>query len=323
MEDVVIGIDLGGTYTKFGIVRRSGEVLASGQIATDRWDRVEDFLEHLSEALHALMRGNVELMQVAGIGIGAPNGNYLKGTIEHAANLRWKGIVPFADLFRPHFDCPVYLTNDANAAAIGEMVFGAARGMRDFIVVTLGTGLGSGMVTSGRLLYGHDGFAGELGHTCAIPDGRQCGCGRKGCLETYVSASGICRTFFELMVQHPRPSLLSQESFDSLTSRKVAEAALQGDLVAMEVFERAGSVLGARLADAVAYTSPEAIFLCGGVARAGELLFAPVRRSFEEHLLQVFREKIRILPSGLPEGQVGILGAAALVPDSGSPADFS
>lgn len=313
MIDVVIGIDLGGTFTKFGLITRSGETLASGSIPTDRFDKVEEYQDDLAGAIREMMQNLVPDVHLLGMGIGAPNANYYKGTIEYAANLKWKGVVPFVDMFRRFFDVPMVITNDANAAAIGEMVYGGARDMMDFIVITLGTGLGSGIVSNGKLVYGHDGFAGEIGHTCAVRNGRQCGCSRKGCLETYVSASGICRTFFELMAGEPQPSMLSNVGYDSLTSQMVAEAAQKGDALALKTFEVTGSMLGAHLSDSVAYTSPEAIFLCGGVAKAGNLIFEPTRRSFENHLLNIYKGNIQILPSGLPDSNVGVLGAGALI----------
>lgn len=251
--------------------------------------------------------------QIAGIGIGAPNGNYLKGTIEHAPNLAMKGIVPLADLVGAYFDVPVYLTNDANAAALGEHIYGGAKNLRHFIMITLGTGVGSGIYIDGRMVYGHDGFAGELGHTTVIPNGRQCNCGKKGCLETYCSANGLRRTVFELLANNIEDSPLRQLSFNEVTSHKIYEFAMEGDTIANKAFEITGDILGKGLADAVAFSSPEAIFIFGGLANAGEILFNPLRISFENNLLPIFRNKIEIRKSELEAGTAAIVGASALV----------
>lgn len=251
-------------------------------------------------------------LEMAGIGIGAPNGNFYRGTIEYAPNLHWPGIVPLAEMFRECLQLPAVLTNDANAAAIGEMLFGSARGMKDFIVMTLGTGVGSGIVVNGALVYGHDGFAGEIGHTIFDPNGRKCNCGRKGCLETYTSATGVCHTARELLRRDERASVLRSLDAAQLTAADIAQAAEQGDALALEVFEITGEILGLKLADAVAHTSPEAIFLFGGLANAGSLIFEPTQRHMERQMLNIFKGKVKLLPSGLRGGKVAVLGAAAL-----------
>lgn len=251
--------------------------------------------------------------ELKGIGIGAPNGNYYRGTVENPPNLSWKGVIDIVGMFRRYFDIPVVITNDANAAALGEMLFGAAKGMKDFIVITLGTGVGSGIVANGQLIYGADGFAGEIGHTIYDPLGRQCGCGRRGCLETYASAGGICRTVFELLSERRDESELRSVSFDTLTAKMVSDAALRGDTIAREAFEITGRILGFKLAESVAHTSPEAIILFGGLANAGELIFEPTKRHLENSLLPIYRGKVKILPSGLKEGNTAVLGASALI----------
>ncbi len=310
--EAVIGIDIGGTFTKFGIVDRKGNCYAEGSIPTNSDKNVEDYVSHLSVELKNLL-GKHSNLEIKGIGIGVPNGNFYKGTIEHAANLKWKGIVPLVDLFKKHFNLPVVLTNDANAAAIGEMIYGGAKQMRDFIVITLGTGLGSGIVVNGHLVYGHDGFAGEIGHVNVYRDGRTCGCGRKGCLETYVSATGIKRTVFELLAKSTHKSKLRSISFDDLTAEDIAKAANEGDKIAKEAFEITGQILGYKLADSVAHTSPEAFFLFGGLAKAGDLILQPTRKALEENLLPVYKGKIKVLLSEMQEVNAAVLGASALI----------
>ena len=249
-----------------------------------------------------------------GIGIGAPNGNFYNGTIEFAPNLPWKGIIPVVALMKKHFpDADTVLTNDANAAAWGERIYGAARGENDFIMITLGTGVGSGIVTNGALVYGHDGFAGEIGHTIVYPNGRQCGCGRKGCLETYTSASGIVKTAVELLESAAEKSLLSNIPKEKITSKEIAEAALKGNKLAIEVFDKTAWYLALKLADAVAHTSPSSIYIFGGVAKAGNLLMLPLKTYFEEFLLQIFKNKVALKWSALPDNDAAILGAASLV----------
>ena len=273
---------------------------------------MKDFVRALHERIQVLLQKLGMQNELKGIGIGAPNGNYYNGTIEFAPNLRWRGVIRMVDLVKQHYDTLVVLTNDANAAAIGEMMYGGAKGMRDFIVITLGTGLGSGIVVNGELVYGHDGFAGEIGHTIVDPNGRQCGCGRRGCLETYASASGIKRTVFELLADSNTASELRAVNFNDLTAAMLTEAATRGDKLALEAFERTGKILGLKLADAVAHTSPEAIFLFGGLAHAGEFIFEPTQRHMEANMLNIYKNKVKLLPSGL-KNNVAVLGASALV----------
>ncbi len=311
MKDVVIGVDIGGTYTKYGIIDRIGNCLLEKSICTNSNNGVEEFVKITSETLKSDL-AKFKDINLEGIGIGAPKGNYYKGTIEFASNLKWKGIVPLVDLFKKYFSIPIILTNDANAAAIGEMIYGNAKSLRDFIVITLGTGLGSGIVSNGKLIYGHDGFAGEIGHTIVIPNGRECGCGRKGCLETYVSATGIKRTVFSLLANSIEDSRLRNISFNELTAEMITEAAKNGDHIAIEAFNYTGSLLGLKLADSVAYTSPEVIFLFGGLAKAGDLILNPTKEHFEKNLLDIYKGKIKIILSGMDELNAAIMGAGAL-----------
>ncbi len=312
MNDAAIGIDIGGTNTAIGVVNREGICLADTSIATGAYEDVKDFVRALHERIQVLLQKLGMQNELKGIGIGAPNGNYYNGTIEFAPNLRWRGVIRMVDLVKQHYDTLVVLTNDANAAAIGEMMYGGAKGMRDFIVITLGTGLGSGIVVNGELVYGHDGFAGEIGHTIVDPNGRQCGCGRRGCLETYASASGIKRTVFELLADSNTSSELRAVNFNDLTAAMLTEAATRGDKLALEAFEYTGKILGLKLADAVAHTSPEAIFLFGGLAHAGEFIFEPTQRHMEANMLNIYKNKVKLLPSGL-KNNVAVLGASALV----------
>lgn len=314
MDDrtIVLGVDIGGTFTKLGYVARNGTVLTHISIPTEAQKPAEEFFERLVAEAEKLRASLQQEYSLAGIGIGAPNGNYYRGTIEQPPNLSWK-FVDVVGTLRRWYDIPIALTNDANAAALGEMLFGAARGMKHFIEITLGTGLGSGIVVNGELVYGHDGFAGELGHTVVDPEGRSCGCGKRGCLEQYASATGIIRTVEELLTTTSIPSSLRSIALEHLTAKDVYDAAMGDDSLAREVFERTGKYLGIKLADAVAHTSPEAIILFGGVADAGELLFAPTKRWMEEYLFPIFRNKVKILPSQLPRGTAAILGSAALV----------
>ncbi|MFA0964230.1 ROK family protein [Roseivirga sp. BDSF3-8] len=313
MSELALGIDIGGTYTKFGYVDKDGNILAEGKLQTFGHASLQAYLQELNQKLDVLEQ-SLSGYTLKGIGIGAPNANIYKGTIEHAPNLEWKGIVPFVEEFKKFRDYPVTITNDANAAAIGEMVFGAARGMKHFIVITLGTGLGSGIVVDGKLVYGADGFAGELGHVIAIEGGRMCSSGKRGCLEAYVSATGICRTVFELLSDAIVDSPLRDYSYRELTSKTIYEAAVRGDYIASQAFEYTGNILGRKLADFVAATSPEAIFIFGGLAGAGDLLLKPVRKSFEKYLFNVYnKDNIAIRLSGLGEKSAAILGASALV----------
>lgn len=315
VNTVVLGVDIGGTNAKLGYVDREGNCLGSSTVSTGAHQSADLFFRRLHDAAESLREKLGLDCALAGIGIGAANGNVYKGTIECSGNLGWDYVDVRAELGK-HYAVPVAVTNDANAAALGEMLFGAAQGMKDFIVITLGTGLGSGIVANGKLIYGADGFAGEIGHTLIDPSGRECACGRKGCLETYCSATGLCRTVQELICNTLLPSALRAVSYQDLSAAKVSEAARQGDPIAQMAFEACGHILGLRLADSVAHLSPEAIILCGGMAAAGELILDPTRRSLEKHLYPVYRNKVKLLPSGLPEGNIAILGAGALIWDS-------
>lgn len=312
MKDVTVGIDIGGTNTKFGIVDRSGNVLSQGSISTKGHESFESFFEEMATAIRESLV-HIGPAHLLGIGVGAANGNYYHGTIEHATNLPWKGIIPLAELVKKEFDVPCIVTNDANAAAVGEMVFGAAKGMKDFIVITLGTGLGSGFVSNGKLINGKHGIAGEVGHTSVNPAGRFCNCGNRGCLETYVSATGIKRTVYKLLADHLEDSVLRSISFDHLDTKMITDAALNGDIVANAAFEYSGRILGMKLAETVAHTDPEVIFLFGGLSLAGDLIFKPTIHHMEANLMPVFRGKIKILPSGLQNQAASILGASSLV----------
>jgi len=312
-KEVVVGIDIGGTNTDFCIVDREGNCLLKDSIRTDKYEDVEPFLDELTGKIKEQIQSQNGNLNVVGIGVGAPNGNYFTGSIEFAPNLKWKGVVPLAELINKRMNLPVVLTNDANAAAIGEMIYGAAKGMKDFIVITLGTGLGSGIVVNGELLYGHDGFAGELGHTVVYPDGRMCGCGKQGCLETYASATGITRTVIEMLENSEEPSILRNIPKDKLNSEEIFLAAQKNDKLALECFEYTGKILGMKLADAVAFSSPEAIILFGGLAKAGEYIFAPTKKYMEYYLLPIYRNKVKLLPSLLKKENAAVLGAAALI----------
>ena len=306
-----LGIDVGGTYTKFGLVDKDGESLLETQIPTTGYDTIDAFCEYLRKSFDEATT-SLENIEIIGVGVGAPNGNYYKGTIEYAPNLKWKGIVPFIETLKKYFEYPAVLTNDANAAAIGEMIFGGAQGMKNFIVITLGTGLGSGIVANGELVYGHDGFAGELGHTTAFYGGRMCGTGKRGCLEAYASATGIKRSAFYLMADSMEESELRKYSFNELTAKHISDAALNGDWLAREAFRMTGEILGKKLAEFVAFSSPEAIFLFGGLAKAGKLIIDPTKKYMEEHLIEIFRNKVKIQPSGCHDKNSAVLGASAL-----------
>lgn len=312
LVDVILGVDIGGTNTVFGYVDDSGHCLHEASMPTKSEEPAEKFFERFYATESKAFAGLKDRCRLLGIGMGAPNANYYRGTIEQPPNLKW-GFVNVVQTMKKYYGIPVALTNDANAAAIGEMVFGAAKGMKDFIVITLGTGLGSGIVANGQLIYGADGFAGEIGHTVYDPAGRDCGCGRKGCLETYVSASGIRRNVYELLAKRNTASEFRDVSFNTLTAKMISEAAQRGDAIALEAFAMTGEILGFKLADSVAHTSPEAIILFGGLAAAGDLLFKPTHRSLEQHLLPIFRNKVKLLPSGLPSGNAAVLGSSALM----------
>ncbi|MBA4410747.1 MAG: ROK family protein [Bacteroidota bacterium] len=319
MKKVAIGVDIGGTNTAIGIVDDLGNVILKDNIATPTDGDVDRYVDDLSVAIHELINSaklvNPEL-DVLGIGIGAPNGNYYAGTIEYAANLAFKGIVPLVKLLKvkfPEFQA-IALTNDANAAAIGEMIYGGAKGMKNFVMFTLGTGVGSGIVVNGDLVYGSDGFAGECGHTTLFPDGRLCGCGLRGHMEAYCSAPGMKRTAFELLAKYNATnSLLANKSFNELDSKAIFEAAEKGDQIANEVFELTGKWLGISFADTAHHLSPEAIFMFGGPTAAGDYIFKPTKESMEQNLLTTFKNKIKILPSQLKPGDAPIVGASALV----------
>jgi glucokinase len=311
-EKVVLGVDIGGTNTKFGYVDSKGNCLARASMPTDANRPADSFFRRLHENSVNLFRDLKKEYELVGIGIGAPNANFYKATIENPPNLAWDFVDVRAELNK-YYDIPVAVTNDANAAAMGEMLFGAAQGMKDFIAITLGTGLGSGIVANGELIYGADGFAGELGHTTVDPNGRECVCGKRGCLEAYCSATGLCRTVQELLCNTIQSSTLRRISDEELTGKIVFEHAQQGDSLARQAFESCGHILGLKLADSVAHVSPEAIFLLGGMAAAGPLIFDPARRSLEEHLFPIFRNKVKLLPSKLTKGNTAILGAGALI----------
>ena len=314
LEQLAIGIDIGGTNTKFGIVDRDGNVLFSGKISTTDHPEIETFIDELYNELSLLITKSGGTGRIKGIGIGAPNGNYYTGNIEYAANLVWQGIVPLSKLVEAKFKLPVVVTNDANAAAIGEMMYGAAKDMNDFIMITLGTGVGSGIVANGKLIYGHDGFAGELGHTIVIPDGRlHEGTGKKGSLESYASATGVRFTALEILEKRKEPSLLRKVPKDKLDSKAVYEAAIEGDKLALEIFDFTGRILGLALANAVMFSSPQAIILFGGLTKAGDLILKPTKKHMEENLIKVFENKVKILVSHLKEADAAILGASALV----------
>ncbi|MCX8104980.1 MAG: ROK family protein [Ignavibacterium album] len=309
---LVLGVDVGGTNTVFGLVDKIGNVFLLDSIPTQADKSAENLFSRLFEKFHSLSSDAKEEFDLVGIGIGAPNANYYKGTVENPPNLNW-GFVDIINLIKKFSDVPVALTNDANAAALGEMYYGAAKGMKDFIVITLGTGLGSGIVVNGNLVYGHDGFAGEIGHTIFDPQGRQCGCGRKGCLEAYASAPGIKRTVMELIAKTNLKSRLRSISYENLDAKLITELALNGDELALEAFDFTAKVLGIKLADAVAHTSPEAIILFGGLANAGDLLLVPTKKYLDENVFHVFKNKVKILKSELNEGKSAVLGAAALI----------
>ncbi len=313
MQRLAIGIDIGGTNISYGVVTDNGIVKLKESFPLKEFNDVNVFVDYLANRIKNSLNGLGTEFQLMGVGIGAPNGNYYNGTIEFAPNLPWKGVIPLANLLSNKIGIPVKLTNDANAATMGEMIYGNAKNLNDFMMITLGTGLGSGFVANGKLILGHDGFAGELGHAIFDPNGRQCNCGRKGCLETYASASGIVRTVKELLEKSDEPSLLRNIPIDEINSEMIYKASLERDSIALKAFDYTAYVLGIMLANAVTITSPEVIFLFGGLANAGDRLFKPVKRYFNEYLLEIFKNKIEIKPSGLSENDAAILGAAALV----------
>jgi len=316
LEPLAVGIDIGGTGTKFGIVDRIGNVLFTGDISTKKHKKIETFIDELHDKLFALIQTVGGSGRIRGIGVGAPNGNFYTGTVDYAPNLPWKGIIPLAQLIQDKFQLPANLTNDANGAAIGEMMYGAAQGMKDFIMITLGTGVGSGIIANGHLILGHDGFAGELGHTIIIPDGRYHeGTGKYGSLESYASATGVMLTAKEILEKTSDDSLLRKIHIDEIDSKKVYDAAIQGDKIAKEIFDYTGKILGLALANFVMFSSPEAIILFGGLTKAGDLILKPTREHMEANLIQVFQNRVKILVSHLRESDAAILGASALVWD--------
>ena len=317
MKPYVIGLDLGGTNSVFGIVDTRGDIKATTAIKTGGFDTAEAYVDACVEALQVIIEQCGGLEKIKAMGIGAPNANYYNGTIEFAPNLPWahNGVVPLAKMFSERLGgIPVAMTNDANAAAVGEMVYGVARGMKNFIVITLGTGVGSGIVVNGQLLYGHDGFAGELGHVTMVrgEEGRLCGCGRKGCLETYCSATGVARTARELLEKTDRPSLLRDMKPEDITSLDVSIAAGKGDELAKEIYQFTGKMLGEACADFAAFSSPEAFIFFGGMVKAGDLIMRPIREAYDAHVMPVFRGKAQFLVSGLDGATAAVLGARAI-----------
>lgn len=312
MKPYVLGIDIGGTNTVFGIVDARGIVIASDSIKTQKHAKIEDYIDELYTEATRLIKANDAEDKIYGIGIGAPNGNYYTGMIENAPNLLWPN-VPLAKLVTEKFGIPVAITNDANAAAIGEMTYGAARGMKDFIMITLGTGVGSGIVINGQLVYGHDGFAGELGHLIVKRNnGRLCGCGRTGCLEAYCSATGVARSAREFLEIRTEPSTLRDLPIESITSKDVYDAAMNGDKLAKDVFNYTGTILGEALADMTVFSSPEAFILFGGLSKSGDLLMKPLREAMDRSMLNIFKGKPKVLLSELKEADAAVLGASAL-----------
>jgi glucokinase len=311
MKDVVAGIDIGGTNIIFGLVDDSGNVIVEDRLRTADFPDVRDYVNAQVKGIGKLLDANTGY-RLAGVGMGAPNANYHKGTIELAPNLAWKGVVPLAEMITGKINVPVFLTNDANAAAMGEMIFGAAKGMKDFIILTLGTGLGSGIVVNGELVYGHTGFAGEMGHMIIVRNGRECGCGRRGCYETYASASGLVKTVLILMGEMRNESILRDLPPSELTSKRIVEEAEKGDKIALEALKYTAEMLGVGITNAITFSSPEAIFLFGGLVKAGELLLGPVRDYVDQNVMPIFRGRVKILPSTVSESNAAVLGAAAL-----------
>lgn len=310
----VIGLDLGGTNSVFGIVDRRGSIIATTSVKTQEQDDVEVYVDNCCTALKKIIEevGGIEKIQA--MGIGAPDANYYTGIIDNPANLPWKGEIPLAKMFSDRLGIPVALTNDANAAAIGEMAYGAAKGMKNFIMITLGTGVGSGIVVNGQVVYGSDGFAGELGHVIVdkSSEARSCGCGRKGCLETYCSATGVARTAKMIVSSSERPTLLRNIPLDEITSKDVAIAAGQGDEVAKEIFEFTGKILGEACADFAAFCSPEAFIFFGGLTKAGDLLMDPIKKAYDENVLFLYKNKAQMIVSELDDAGAAVLGASAL-----------
>lgn len=310
----VIGMDMGGTNTVFGIVDARGTVISKSAIKTSTHpDDVNLYIDDLYVEMMKLIETAGGIDKIKGIGVGAPNGNYYTGNIEFAPNLPWKGVIPFANLMATKFGIPAALTNDANAAAVGEMTYGAARGMKNFIMITLGTGVGSGIVIDGKVVYGHDGFAGELGHVNVMRNnGRLCGCGRTGCLEAYASATGVARSAREILETSTKESLLRNIPVEDITSKDVFDAAMEGDEIAKDIFKYTGKILGEAFSDFVAFSAPEAIILFGGLSKAGDLILNPIKEHMEKNLLPIWHEKVKVLFSELKEADAAVLGASAL-----------
>ncbi len=307
-----IGIDIGGTNTKLGIVDEKGVVIKRHEFKTTDYSDFPTYMKGLEEAIKVLTKDQTGECQ--GIGLGAPNGNYYKGTIDFAPNLPFGECAPIVDTLRKAFGYKhIYLSNDANAAAVGEKIYGGGKNLDHFIVITLGTGLGSGIIIDGKLLLGVDGFAGELGHVCAVPNGRICGCGKRGCLEAYASATGIKRTFLEMLSKYNGESIIANKTWDELDARVIEDAARAGDMPSIETYKITGSILGRCLADFVHFTRPSTIFLFGGPVKSGELIFDPTRKALEKNLMPVFKNKVQVLPSELPASDAAILGASAMV----------
>ncbi|MBV6646372.1 MAG: ROK family protein [Cyclobacteriaceae bacterium] len=315
MKNIAIGIDIGGTLTKVGLVDKEGELYGHLDFPTTGHTDFDAYLDALRNHAEKLKKDLHIPYQIVGVGIGAPNANYYRGTIEYAANLEWKGIVPILEKMKLRYDLPTYITNDANAAAIGEMIYGNASDMKDFMVITLGTGLGSGIVTNGQLIYGYDAQAGELGHLMIAEGGRMCGTGRRGCLEAYVSSTGLKRTVFYLLCDSMEDSVLRDYAFNDLHGEIITKAAEDGDPIALEAYRMTGEILGKQLANFVAYSHPQAIFLLGGLAKAGKWIFEPTERYLKDSLLPFYEGKVQLQPSGMMEKNAAILGAAALVWD--------
>lgn len=315
-KSLVIGLDLGGTNSVFGVVDSKGEIIATTSIKTQAYPSVDQYIMESVKAIKQIAEQVGGMEKIRAMGIGAPCGNYYKGTIEHAANLVWaKGIVPLANIFVNELGIPVVVTNDAKAAAMGEMKYGVAVGMTNFVELTLGTGVGSGIVANGQLIYGFDGFAGELGHMIVEPDGRPCGCGRKGCLETYCSATGVVRTAIAMLEESPEATSLRDIATDKLTSYEVYKAAMAGDTMAQEVFKQTGRRIGIACANIATFLSPEAFIFFGGLAQAGELLLRPLEEAYNENVLSLYKGKARFLMSGLDGAKAAILGASAIAWD--------
>ncbi len=309
----VIGIDMGGTNTVFGVVDARGHVIARSSIKTQQYPEINGYIDALHEEMMKIIDSVGGIETIRGIGAGVPDGNYYTGNIEFAPNLPWKGVVPFAQLLTDKFGVPASITNDANAAAMGEMTYGAARGMKNFIMITLGTGVGSGIVIDGKVVYGHDGFAGELGHTTAVRhNGRPCGCGKYGCLEAYASATGVARTAKEIISTTTQDTLLRKLDIDNITSKDVYDAAVEGDKVAIEIFNTTGRYLGEKFADFIAFSAPEAIIMFGGLTKAGDFIMKPVREAMEANVLPHWKGKVKLLFSDLKESDAAVLGASAL-----------